>query len=78
MIRKIPKNSYWGIAVIAVIFSISVYYKWIRPVVRGTMVYHCSDFKSQSQAQKVLVSNTEKYRYLDRNHDGKACNGLPL
>lgn len=36
----------------------------------------CASFDTQKQAQKLFESNSEKYVYLDKNHDGIACNKL--
>jgi hypothetical protein len=78
IMRKIPQKTYLPIIVLIVLFGIAVYYRWVRPVPQGTTVYHCSDFRTQTVAQRIFLTNVSKYAYLDGNHDGKACNGLPL
>lgn len=37
----------------------------------------CSGFIIQSNAQSVFDSNPIRYKALDRDHDGKACENLP-
>ncbi len=37
----------------------------------------CSFFRTQPQAQKTYEGDTEKYKRLDFDRDGKACESLP-
>lgn len=37
----------------------------------------CSDFRYQTDAQKVFDSNPKEFKMLDRDHNGKACQDLP-
>lgn len=44
---------------------------------RKEVPIHCSDFATQADAQATFISDKVKYAYLDRNHDGIACNDDP-
>lgn len=38
---------------------------------------NCTSLGTQQNAQKLYDSDRVRYKLLDRNHDGVACNDLP-
>lgn len=41
-------------------------------------VHRCSEFVTRKVAQKAFDSDNKKYAWTDRDHDGIACESLPL
>lgn len=50
---------------------------WVHPGVLKEVV-RCSDFQTRQEAQVKYLSDPVHYGNLDANHDGVACNNLPL
>lgn len=79
MSRKIARGTYWALAVIVIVFGVSGYYFFVKHSnPSGETTYRCRDFRDQRQAQKLFLTDTKRYSYLDANRDGIACNGLSL
>lgn len=60
------------IVLLYLLIAVGVWASGLRNVVR------CSDFKTQPDAQEKFDSNRSLYANLDKNHDGIACNNLPV
>lgn len=58
------------------VFSILIFAYTFVQKISARHTVKCSYFSTQSEAQSMFDSDRVKYDYLDRNHDGIACNGL--
>jgi hypothetical protein len=69
---KIPKALVW----LGPILFASAFALFFILIAKASHLPYCSEFATQSDAQRLLLADPAKYGYLDRNGDGIACNGI--
>lgn len=75
---KLKKKKIKGVVVWVIIvgaFALVLRVTFFSQAARASRI-NCSSFKTQKEAQTAFDLNKIRYKALDKNHDGRACENL--